>query len=245
LDAIQLGYRTRLIFDGCRGVNVKPDDVRQAVEEMTCAGVESLSSSDVITAMERVQRREHPGRSGPVPVEPELLAETPHLELVRRDGWDFVRRRKASGVVAIIALTAESELLLIEQYRPAVDARVIELPAGLAGDVAGTEHETLEEAAHRELLEETGYRAADIRRVFEGTSSAGLTNEMTTFLIAQDLEQITSGGGDSHEDIQVHRVPFSSVDQWLQQKVGQGIRVDARVPSGIYLLTRETGETTQ
>jgi nicotinamidase/pyrazinamidase len=39
LDAVSLGFRTYLIFEGCRGVNLSPDDSKRAVEEMKHAGV--------------------------------------------------------------------------------------------------------------------------------------------------------------------------------------------------------------
>ena len=73
----------------------------------------------------------------------------------------------------MVAVTAENELLLVEQYRPPPNARVIELPAGLAGDDDGAE--TLTDAARRELLEETGYHAGSLVKVAEGPASAGAT----------------------------------------------------------------------
>ena len=48
MDAIQLGYQTNLIFDGCRGVDLQPGDVSRAVEEMRAAGVHILQSDQLI-----------------------------------------------------------------------------------------------------------------------------------------------------------------------------------------------------
>ena len=62
-------------------------------------------------------------------------------------------------MVAIIAVTDEDKLLLVEQHRPPVNQTVLELPAGLVGDLSDHPMEDLEQAAQRELLEETGYRA--------------------------------------------------------------------------------------
>ena len=45
LDAVQMGFKTHLIEDACRGVNLQPDDVKSAVEEMKRAGV-AVGKSD-------------------------------------------------------------------------------------------------------------------------------------------------------------------------------------------------------
>ncbi len=139
----------------------------------------------------------------------ETIAQGRHLRLVRRDRWEFVQRTAASGVVIVVAMTPEGNVLFVEQYRAPVDARVIEFPAGLAGDLPGAEDEPLEEAAMRELLEETGYRAERVLRVFVGSSSAGLTDETTTFFLAEDLRKVAPGGGDDSEEITMHEVPLS------------------------------------
>jgi len=44
LDAVQLGFKTRLIEDACRGVNLKPGDVAKAIEEIRVAGVRITDS---------------------------------------------------------------------------------------------------------------------------------------------------------------------------------------------------------
>ena len=79
------------------------------------------------------------------------------LSLVSQNGWEFATRVGSTGVVAIIACTDDDEVLLVEQFRPPVGRNVVEIPAGLAGDITGSESEAFEEAARRELLEETGY----------------------------------------------------------------------------------------
>jgi len=47
LDAVKLGFKTHVIEDACRGVNLKPDDVAGAIQEMKAAGVQITSSSNV------------------------------------------------------------------------------------------------------------------------------------------------------------------------------------------------------
>ena len=49
LDALELGYQVTLLTDGCRGVNLQPEDSAQAVEAMRAAGVK-VSTSGAVTA---------------------------------------------------------------------------------------------------------------------------------------------------------------------------------------------------
>src|SRR6266487_1828526 len=48
LDAVTLGFQTHLIEDACRGVNLRPDDVKHALEEMCKAGIDVLRSSELL-----------------------------------------------------------------------------------------------------------------------------------------------------------------------------------------------------
>ena len=125
---------------------------------------------------------------------------------------------------------------MVEQFRPPVQGKVIEFPAGLAGDVAGQEQEPLVEAAKRELFEETGFEAEEMHEVFTGPSSAGLADECITFLVATGLRKTGVGGGDATESIVVHVVPLTDAWSFLQNKMRSGVLVDSRVPTCLYLL---------
>jgi nicotinamidase/pyrazinamidase len=48
LDAAQLGFKTHFIKDASRGVNLQPDDVRNAIAEMNRAGIATVQSSDIL-----------------------------------------------------------------------------------------------------------------------------------------------------------------------------------------------------
>ena len=91
---------------------------------------------------------------------PRVLAEGRWLRLIDDGGWEYAERTGSRGVAVIVAVTDAAELLLVEQYRHAVKARVIEPPAGLVGDLAGHADEDASAAARRELREETGIEAA-------------------------------------------------------------------------------------
>jgi ADP-ribose pyrophosphatase len=166
-----------------------------------------------------------------------VIAEGQHVRLVSRDGWEYADRPKVSGIVIIVAVTKENKVLLVEQHRPPVGGPVVELPAGLAGDVAGQEEEALEEAARRELLEETGYRAESFTKLFEGPPSAGVSSEVLTFFRAEGLTKVTDGGGDESEDIQIHEVPLDQITQWLLGRAEtEGVQIDPKIFAGLFFV---------
>lgn len=169
----------------------------------------------------------------------ETLYQGRFLRLMRRGHWEFCARSNSSGVVVILALTDEQRVLFVEQFRPPIGKNVIEMPAGLAGDIAGQENEALEQAAMRELEEETGYRAKTIRQLTCGPASSGMSSEMITFLLAEDLEKVGPGGGDASEDITVHEIPFERAGDWLIEREAAGIPTDPKVYGGLWWLSRE------
>jgi ADP-ribose pyrophosphatase len=169
------------------------------------------------------------------PLDVEVLCEGRHLRLVRRNGWEFAERRGISGVAVIAAVTPDRQIVFVEQYREPVQRRVIELPAGLAGDEAGYENEPLQDAAGRELTEETGYTADHIERVFFGPPSAGVSNEVLTFFFARGLKKSGPGGGVVGEDITVHTVPLGSAAEWLQERQEAGCLIDPKVYCGLFI----------
>lgn len=168
----------------------------------------------------------------------EVLHAGRYLRLVRQGRWEFVERVIApQGAVQIIAVTAEHQLLLVEQHRPPVGGRVIELPAGLI-DGDGGPDETPEATAIRELEEETGYRCARVRQVHRGPTSPGSSNEFNTFFVAEELERVSAGGGLDSEDITVHRVSLAEAPAWLAARQAEGLWVDPRVFMGLYWATK-------
>jgi ADP-ribose pyrophosphatase len=163
----------------------------------------------------------------------ETIARGKYLHLVRRGSWEFAHRPNACGIVGIIAVTDQREVILVEQFRPPVNAAVIELPAGLAGDLADAPTEELAVAAHRELLEETGYDAREMVKVAEGPVSAGMSDEFITLFLARGLSKQTDGGGDESESIIVHYVPLERIDAWLGEQVKEGKMIDLKVYAGL------------
>ena len=158
------------------------------------------------------------------------------LALIKEGHWEYVDRVNATGAAIIIAVTADQNVLLVEQYRIPVHARTIELPAGIIGDEPGSSDESHAEAARRELLEETGYAAGRIEGVTTGPACSGITSERVTLFRALDLQRIGSGGGVAHENITVHEVPLGEIVEWLEAKARTGILIDPKVYAGLFFI---------
>jgi ADP-ribose pyrophosphatase len=116
---------------------------------------------------------------------------------------------------------------------------VIELPAGLVGDEPGTEAESFETAARRELLEETGYEAANWRLLCTGVSSPGMTDEAITYYLATGLTKVGEPVGDGHEDITVHVVPRRELLTFLKMKQDEGAMIDLKMFAPLVYLESE------
>jgi len=187
----------------------------------------------------RLRRRAIVPNVGAMPNETakqKIIGRGKYVELVEENGWEFVRRHASPGVVVILATTDAGELVLVEQPRVPIGRRAIELPAGLVGDVAGSEDELFERAAERELEEETGFRAARWSPLIETPSSVGLSSEMLTYFRATGLTRVGPGGGDETEDITVHLVPLGEVRAFLSAKLAAGLAIDPKVYVGLYFV---------
>jgi ADP-ribose pyrophosphatase len=164
------------------------------------------------------------------------MCEGKYLRLVRRGHWEYAERTNAGSAVIVIAVTPENKLVFVEQFRIPMNANTIEMPAGLVGDVDA--HDTLEEAARRELLEETGWLAADVKVLMVGPTSSGMSNEVVAFVRARGLTRVHAGGGDDTENITVHEVPVADAPRWLAAKMAEGYGMDAKLWAGLWLIDK-------
>jgi 8-oxo-dGDP phosphatase len=113
--------------------------------------------------------------------------------VVMPDGTSGVREFiEHPGAVAIAALDDAGRVLMIRQYRHPAGALLWELPAGLR-DVAG---EPLLAAAQRELLEETGHRAADWQVLADVLASPGASTERVRIFLARGVTEVPAAEQD-------------------------------------------------
>ncbi len=163
----------------------------------------------------------------------ETLYSGKFLNLVREGRWEYCERTKQTRAVMVFAATPEGRVLLVEEFRPPIGRRCLCFPAGLSGD-EGEESDL--QAAQRELLEETGYEAAEMRYLFSGPSSPGLSSETLSFYLATGLRRVAEGGGVDNENITVREAPLAEIDAWLAARVAEGIALDPRSFCGLYFL---------
>jgi ADP-ribose pyrophosphatase len=139
--------------------------------------------------------------------------------------WEFFERVNCKGIVVIVPVTEEKEVLLVRQFRPPVNGYVIEFPAGLMSE----REDALKEAAMRELIEETGYSAENMVYLTEGPLSSGASGEVLTAFVATDLVFQGMGKQDETEDIEVLKIPISELYQRLSELRSDGNLIDLKI----------------
>lgn len=164
----------------------------------------------------------------------EILVEGRYLRFCRQDHWEFVQRSRGPLAVVLLAVTDADELLLVEQFRIPVGRNTVELPAGLVGD--DDDEDTVQSAARRELLEETGFVAERLTELVRGPVSAGLSDEAMVFVRAEGLTEVGAGGGDESEDIIVHRVPLQSIEAFLAARAAADCAIDPKLYAGLWFI---------
>jgi ADP-ribose pyrophosphatase len=135
------------------------------------------------------------------------------------------------GSVVIIPLTAQNEIILVRQYRPAIGRWAWELPAGSLKP-----GEDVVRAARRECQEETGLVPSQLQRMGAFFPTPGYCDEEMTFFKASGLRtpgpQDEEAHQDEDEDIEARAFPRDD----LQRMIAKGEIIDLKTIAGLSLI---------
>lgn len=121
--------------------------------------------------------------------------------------------------VNMVAITADQKVLLVRQYRHGAGQIMVELPAGVV-----EEGEDTEEAARRELLEETGYAFDKIEYICQLYANPATSGNLTYTYLLQGGRKIQEQQLDNSEDIEVVEMSIAQAKQFLfENKIGQAL----------------------
>ena len=153
------------------------------------------------------------------------------------DGHPFERDVvRHPGAVAMVAVTEAEAVLLVQQYRPAVDRWLLEVPAGTC-DIEG---EPVETTARRELAEELGYAAGRWRLLTRCAITPGFCDEYSSVYLCTDLSAVpVDRQGTEERFMRVAEVPLDRFDAL----VDDGTIVDATTILGVALARRYLSTT--
>ncbi|MBH8553608.1 NUDIX hydrolase [Nostocaceae cyanobacterium CENA357] len=138
--------------------------------------------------------------------------------------WECVRH---PGGALAVPITAEGKLVLVRQYRFAIQGRLLEFPAGTV-ESAEEPLETIQ----REIAEETGYSAQKWDKLGEFFLAPGYSDEIIYAFLARDLEKLDiQPDGDEDEDIETVLL----TPEELEKAILQGEPVDAKSITSFFL----------
>jgi len=149
--------------------------------------------------------------------------------------WETIERTNVynRGVVVVIAITKDGEVILIRNWRAAIESYVIQFPAGLC-DIEG---ETVEETARRELFEETGYIARELIPIVTLPMSPVLVSTEGYHFLAPDVVFDGTNEKEVSEEIEVLKVPVNRLEKLLLNPPNE-TTVDLRVPGILWILEK-------
>ena len=133
-------------------------------------------------------------------------------------------------------LKQSRRVLFVRQYRPPAGKYTIELPAGLLDK----DNESVEQAALRELYEETGYTGKVLQVLPPAYSSPGMSRETITIVFVEindaDYPEAPEAHNDIGECIETFSVPLDGISEFLAERQKLGDAVEARTALAPWLM---------
>ena len=153
---------------------------------------------------------------------------SPEGEPFRRD---IVRH---PGAVSVVPIDGEGRVIMVRQYRPALDQYILEIPAGKR-DVAD---EPPAETAQRELGEEIGMRAGTLDLLGTFANAPGFSDELSWVFLGRNLESVP-------RDVQGIEESHMSVERFTFEEsfamIADGSLIDTKTVIGLYLAASLVG----
>lgn len=137
--------------------------------------------------------------------------------------WDFIKHKGAAAVVPVLS---DGRILMVKQYRNALDRMTLEIPAG----GLNSEDEPFIDCSHRELEEETGYRCEkeDMEFLISIRSTVAFCNEQIDVYVAKNLVKSVQN---LDEDEFINVYPYTP--QELSEMVYRGEIQDSKTIAAI------------
>ena len=141
--------------------------------------------------------------------------------------WDFIHH---DGAAAVVPVTDDGKLLMVRQFRNALNRETLEIPAGKLDDP----NEPKIECAYRELEEETGYRCEKLEYLMSMNTTVAFCDEAIDIFVARNLIP-------SHQHLDEDEVIF--VEEWdiadLEELIYSGKMTDAMTVAAILAYARK------
>lgn len=151
-----------------------------------------------------------------------LKVYTDHVKVNGKESkWDYVHH---NGGAAVVPVTKEGKILMVRQWRNALEQYTLELPAG----ALDSKSESGAECVARELEEETGYRSEHIEWLVTTHSWVAFTNEKVEIFVAKDLIP-SRQKFDEEESIELEEYTIEE----LQEMIFSGEITDSKTVAGI------------
>ena len=141
--------------------------------------------------------------------------------------WDFIHH---DGAAAVVPVTDEGKILMVRQFRNALNRETLEIPAGKVDDP----NEPRIECACRELEEETGYRCDNLEYLMSMNTTVAFCDEAIDIFVARNLIP-------SHQHLDEDEIIY--VEEWelsdLEELIYSGKLTDAKTAAAILAYARK------
>lgn len=141
--------------------------------------------------------------------------------------WDFIHH---DGAAAVVPVTEDGKILMVRQFRNALNRETLEIPAGKRDDP----DEPTVTCAHRELEEETGFRCDDLEYLMSVNTTVAFCDEAIDIYVARNLIP-------SHQNLDDDEVIY--VEEWavedLEELIWSGELTDAKTVAAITAYARK------